>query len=574
MHRLPLLSIRSKIFAAMCMSSTLIVVIIFFVLNLVFFYFSISTQVSTSLKELSYINTQLDFFINSATNYSRTIVSDPLIHDYATHYKKTAAISTPLVQTHIKDEIAHTIQNTKYIHSVSLYDTDFDFLVSSEIYPTPMDGSSLKGLEEKTWLLTQKKAKTNNQPIYTLSCFSPFYSYSTAEHLGYIEMTLLESSIRDIYTLPHLHANETFLIDTGGSILSSNSDSYSIKNTYPYFNKLIAAREKTYFITSKDTVFFNYNQYLNAYIVTHIPLVTILNPLYALTLVCISFSIFCVFLYIPIASRLARTITHPIAQLIQHTQTIKDGCWQPTTIVQTDTDISMLAESFNSMVLAQEELKNQLLFAQKEQDKLTLNLLQEQINPHFLYNTLDNICSLAEIGELELLNQLIFNLSTFYRKGLSSGQAYITIREELEMVRSYMHILQIRYYNKFDFTISCPDELLSQRCLKFLLQPIVENSIYHGIKPLETKGHIHITVSRESDGSITFSITDNGIGISSDALSKIWASENKHFGLRNIHYRIQLHYGTQYGLTLEKHLPTGCLATLKIHSNGGPYHET
>ena len=107
-----------------------------------------------------------------------------------------------------------------------------------------------------------------------------------------------------------------------------------------------------------------------------------------------------------------------------------------------------------------------------------------QVNPHFLYNTLDNICALAELDEKETLIQLVMNLSSFYRSSLSNGKMHISIGQELEISRAYLEILQIRYFHKFDFTITCPEALKNYSCIKLLLQPILENSIYHGIKGL------------------------------------------------------------------------------------------
>ncbi len=190
--------------------------------------------------------------------------------------------------------------------------------------------------------------------------------------------------------------------------------------------------------------------------------------------------------------------------MISHTQRVKEGEWIPVNESYNDSDIGLLFEEFNSMIIAQKKLKNDLLNSEKIKNKVALDLLQQQVNPHFLYNTLDNICSLAEIDEKETLIDLVMNLSAFYRQGLSNGHTHITVKEELAVTEAYLRIMKVRYYNRFDFHI------------------------------------------REED------------------YESIWATGNTHFGIKNIHQRIQLYYGSEYGLTIANHPQGGCISTITI----------
>lgn len=158
---------------------------------------------------------------------------------------------------------------------------------------------------------------------------------------------------------------------------------------------------------------------------------------------------------------------------------------------------------------------------------------------------------------------MVMDLSTFYRESLSKGRFYLTIKEELEMTEAYLHILKIRYYNKFDYTITCPERLLNNCCLKLLLQPIVENSIYHGIKELEYNGLLEIVVE-ETEKIIKMTVMDNGIGLTKELESRIWEKDSSHFGIKNIHQRIQLYYGPEYGLSIYNRPKGGCTTILKI----------
>ena len=224
------------------------------------------------------------------------------------------------------------------------------------------------------------------------------------------------------------------------------------------------------------------------------------------------------------------------------------------------------------MIAIQTKMRDDLIEAEKLKQQLSLNLLQQQVNPHFLYNTLDNICALAELDEKETLIQLVMNLSSFYRSSLSNGKTHISIGQELEISRAYLEILQIRYFHKFDFTITCPEALKNYSCIKLLLQPILENSIYHGIKGLDRHGILHIEAEDAGD-CIRFTISDNGRGFSKEDYEKIWQQDADHFGIKSIQQRILLYYGPGYGLSMESPQTGGCITVITLPKQEGlPCH--
>lgn len=224
------------------------------------------------------------------------------------------------------------------------------------------------------------------------------------------------------------------------------------------------------------------------------------------------------------------------------------------------------------MLLSQEKLTQDLIVAQKTKDKLSLDLLQQQVNPHFLYNTLDNIGSLAELDETALLIRLVSNLSEFYRHSLSGGNLIVSIAEELELTQAYVNIMQIRYVDKFSFSVDCPGEIRARRCLKLLLQPIIENSIYHGVKELDGFGHITVRVLM-CHSDIKFVIEDNGPGIPEEALNLQNISGKGHFGIQSIQKRIQMYYGDHYGLTMQNREQGGLRTIIIIPGEEGAEHE-
>ena len=574
MHNFRFLSIRNKFFYAMFVSSSIIIFIICIITNIVFINSFIKEQKASSFQGLKHIAKQLDFLITSTENYSKTIITSPIVQQTTLQYKQNQNIDSDTFFSQVKDELNHIIQSTPYIHSVSLYGFDGKFLTST-LYTNPSDSILTKGtFHEKEWFTSQKPLKTDSHTLLnTFSCVRPFFSYDTGEHLGYLEIAVLESSIAQLYIDSISSHNQLFIMDDQG-IIKSTRNSPTIGQPYPLFEYISRANTSFSYTQHGDMLLFTqYVPTLNWYIINAKSTEFFFQPIYSLVWICIGIALLCILLYIPLAKLLSCTITSPLQELITHTQKIKAGQWAPIKNVQGDEDVTALLNAFNSMVESQEKMKNKLLDTQHAKDKLSLDLLQEQINPHFLYNTLDNICSLAEIGELDTLIHIVMNLSTFYRRALSNGKTFITIREELELTEAYLHILQIRYFNLFEFEIICSDHVLDYPCLKLLLQPIVENSIYHGIKELPYKGVLTIRVVEEKNDLI-FTVRDNGIGIDENKIHTLFCEPSNHFGIQNIHQRIQLHYGANYGLTLANHPEGGCITTIRIDKKGGTIYAT
>ena len=201
-----------------------------------------------------------------------------------------------------------------------------------------------------------------------------------------------------------------------------------------------------------------------------------------------------------------------------------------------------------------------------------LNILYEQINPHFLYNALDTIYQLCDMGETQNAKEMTHSLATFYRIGVSKGTNYITLEDECTHAQVYLSILKIRFAD-FTYSIHLPEDLKHCITIKKILQPILENAIYHGIHPLyDRTGHVSICVSRQGD-DIQITIADNGIGILEHDLAHIRKSLNEDFhptkkgkiyGIKNVHARIHLTYHHHYGLTIDSTPEVGTTVTITI----------
>lgn len=252
------------------------------------------------------------------------------------------------------------------------------------------------------------------------------------------------------------------------------------------------------------------------------------------------------------SKRLSRSITGPIEALSRRVEVISSGDLTELPAIQAgEIEVQALSDGVEQMVTHLNELIEKNKNEEIHRRNAELALLRAQINPHFLYNTLDTIIWLIEAGDLERSVQMVNSLSNFFRFSLTRGKDVITLAEEEKHILSYLEIQQIRYHDVMDYEINIPEEL-GRYCLpKLTLQPLVENALYHGIKLKRGKGHIEVA-GRQESRCIILTVSDNGAGMSPDRLEELRQAIREDrklgFGLRAIHKRLQLMFGEEYGV--------------------------
>ncbi len=270
--------------------------------------------------------------------------------------------------------------------------------------------------------------------------------------------------------------------------------------------------------------------------------------------------------------RIMQSITVPIRKLSEVTKQAGRGDFAVRVQEDSDDELAVLNANFNRMVERIGQLVEHIRIEQITLRQTELKVLQAQINPHFLYNTLDSIIWLAEAGKKEEVVQMVSALSDFFRTTLSKGKDYITLKEEEKHIRSYLQIQQFRYRDILEYEIDIQEELYPYSILKLTLQPLVENALYHGIKNKRGIGHIQV-VAREEKENIVFCVHDNGIGMKPEQLAHVEEllerdllkeGEPSGFGLFNVNQRLQLNYGSEYGLKINSIYGEGTTVTAII----------
>lgn len=274
---------------------------------------------------------------------------------------------------------------------------------------------------------------------------------------------------------------------------------------------------------------------------------------FALILILITFLSY----YIPLS------ITHPIRKLGEVTDQVAKGDLTVRSEVRSGAEVSVLSDSLNTMIDKINELLEQVKKEQGRLRRAEFELLQSQINPHFLYNTLDTIIWLAEAGEQKKVVDMVGSLSDFFRTSLNQGKDMVSVKEELHHSRSYLEIQQVRYQDILQYEIQVPEALFCYLIPKITIQPLVENALYHGIKNKRGVGKIIITGKRERDCFI-LSVKDNGAGMSSERLEAVREGMNQKsqtdkdiYALYNVNERIRLNFGQKYGLSIYSVLGEG-----------------
>ncbi|MCF7924939.1 MAG: histidine kinase [Candidatus Izimaplasma sp.] len=250
---------------------------------------------------------------------------------------------------------------------------------------------------------------------------------------------------------------------------------------------------------------------------------------------------------------LTRQITLPLQKLTAHMQEIEthENFHQKVSI-EGQKEVVILAHAYNQMTEEIKGLMDRLVTEQKEKRKTEFIALQAQINPHFLYNTLDSIVWLSEQKRNEDVIQMVIALSRFFRVAISRGKTIIPIEKEIEHAKNYLLIQKIRYSDKFNFEFEIDEEVYQYSVVKLILQPILENAIQHGISA-EFDGYIEIRLLLKND-SVVFEVENNGYGLTQNQINEIYLMiENDHkqsVGLRNVYQRLKLYYGNEANLEI------------------------
>lgn len=472
--------------------------------------------------------------------------------------------------------LVNNIQTEDYVHAVQLFDADLQLYAGISTRDTfrydaaqPFNGFDrvirLQGKLDWVGVIP-----SNNE--YHLLVSRAINDLMTFEFRGLLVLSYREAGIRALYEpLRRNPAENIYIVDSEGKIISSNRQE-AIGAAWAEQSDLPLERKPGFYSgqTNQHYYFYTTNERNLWQIVSIAPFHILekeigriqywMASLFALSIAVITI----------VSLFVSKWVTRPILVLTRLIQKVQQGDWTLRSDITQRDEIGSLARGYNVMVGRLNDQLKEIYAEQQKQKEMELKAMQMQMNPHFLYNSLEIIRGMAQRKHVPEIESMILHLSGFYRIALSQGKETVSLREELELTEKYLSIQRLLLQPRLVFYIEADDTLYSYEIVKLVLQPLVENAIVHGFHRDGRKACIEIIVSRQGD-RIHFHISDNGVGIAPRKLDEINAmltrnsrSEYEGYGIYNVHHRIALYYGSGYGLRYDSEADKGTTVHFSI----------
>ncbi|GAB2571100.1 cache domain-containing sensor histidine kinase [Gracilibacillus alcaliphilus] len=395
----------------------------------------------------------------------------------------------------------------------------------------------------------------------------------STEPIGYLSFTISEDLIFDLIAeLEMGQTGSTFILDQTGTVLTSQlrgsvgtkldekileniSDRYR-ENTDSVIQKIGSTN---YFIA------FDQSEETGWSVLGLVPSDEITEGLWEVQRILLIIIIVWVILTIFLSSKITKSVTNPLMELITTMKTVEKGDFSVRVNLKQNREIQSISNSFNRMIYKVNELIKQVYEREMKEKQAELKALQAQINPHFLYNTLDTFYWMLYVKGEEKIGGLIVSLSSMLRYSISNEGSFVVLKQEMDNVQNYINLQSARSGDKINFELQMAESLEHAKVLKLILQPIVENAVHHGLEESNKDGRIIIS-TREDQGNLIIAVEDNGIGIEKAQIESFQKERqiNNGIGLHNVDERIKLTFGSAYGIEIESEIGKGTRVSIKL----------
>lgn len=545
-------------------------------------YISLIRQTSQSLVT-SQVHTMTSSLDNALTSYQNLAVALTLDNSVQQYIRRTssflenyenqinvrqALINAGNMQANIQFLAVLRNQNMESIYSGTIGLTTTSFY---EKYEQDFKGARRAG---KGTMRINFQSEYSQTSGYTISIYHPLYSANTVGlELGMLCFSTEEPVLRQIIELQsEIVDMRLFLVDDSGTIVSC-TDQAQIGQTAPFSHHLYEnsgiLEENENFLVYERVGNWNY------YMIGAIPQSSLYRDGIQTVIILIFAIVAMVIISLFLGSRLVKHSYQTMDQLVQCMDGVSSGKMDIRMSEKiSGEDFEKISRGFNQMMDQLNQLMEQVKEEQRQIEQARLNALQSQIKPHFLYNTLDCIHWQAAMDGNRKISRIVKALAAYYRICLSNGLDIISISQELSHIENYLTIQNIRYGDIISCEIRVEKEFLMVQIPKMTLQPLIENSIYHGIKIKEgNSGHIWID-ARYDDNDVVFTLADDGNGMEQTEIQNMNESifrhdENFGYGVRNVNKRIQLLFGKSYGLLYKKAPDGGLIVEIRLPKGGG-----
>lgn len=549
---------------------------------------AIRSKTSTySSQVMNQVGVNIERELNRLENDSIEIEFSSLTQSVLTNIKNMSAWEIEIVQLTMKENL---VKKFSFLHDVSdvlLYTNDRrrivaygdrsfklnlkkDFLDTylkelEEKEGTPVWKSSNIDVEERLVKFATSAEQMNKSDCILLG--RAVLSLETREIIGTLLIRTNERYFSNIYRNIDMGKNaDIFVVDSNGIVVSSRNTKIPVAKQYKdqmLIKELLnrtGSQDKTFNMSidgKKYMIAFSYLKDADWFVVSTIPysylnaeVKGILTNIMLLVLGCSVLAVLLSYIF-------TLTLSKPLKRLINTMNEVKRGNLSVSIIDNSTDEIGEVVGNFNTMLNEIKNLMESVKLNEKQKREAEIKILQAQINPHFLSNTLNTVKWLAGAQKAHNIEALVSSLIKLLHVSMGKGDDFITMGEEVEYIKSYINIQEYRYYDKFRVVFEIEEDILDYKILRFLIQPVVENAIIHGIGPMTEQGLISIKGFKYND-VLKIRVTDNGEGIPRERLCKILTVddyENKSkfsgIGINNVNERIQINFGDEFGLHIE-----------------------
>lgn len=469
-------------------------------------------------------------------------------------------------------------------YSVTMLDNDgFSYTSTNADH-----NDDLSGIQNELWYLYIPADLGGDAVFWTQSHKDPvigngfFFSAvrRTVNHEGKEVTILISIPERVLYQTYQnvINDNTVYIVDPRGRIVSSNSERMVSLNYFNMKRLDTLVSSGSYAIVEKSGVKYLVSRYDNPkydlVYLEEIPLAGLLSSLEHMQRMTAAVACLTILFSCGVIWMVVHTLSSPLLKLCQKLERVSEGDFQTEFDIQSWAEVSLINDVSGEMVRKISSLFEDLKEEDRQKRLAELEFLQAQINPHFMYNTLFSIKCLVNLGENDVAERMLEHFIAMLSTILSNKNEMISLQEELVILQQYFVVLQCKYGDEILLEFDIPQALLNRRVLKFILQPIVENSIFHGLEPTGSKGHVVVT-AREEGGRLLLAVEDDGAGMDEQKLSevrrRIGESSSDMVGINNVIKRIKLHYGAEYGVEIssEKNVGTRVLLILPVLKEEG-----
>lgn len=546
-----------------------------------FIYFNkvIENKVSTTISNfLNIVDWNINSFVSSVENVSNGIFLSNDIHAYLT-YKKTDPKLYRLETSSLEHLNNITVVNNPFINAIYVGNENHGFLkinrgeqkLKNNIYQTIKKSNIyprlINGQWQGEWLNgsnLELVKDSNNSLLYGRN----IRDLGTKEQMGLLLIDLDPSYFQQMFQNSN-PPGDILVLDGDKILFTSSKQRFSPSQVA----KIIQGRGKSGTIKqvmNGTQYFFNYhtNKKTNWDVVSIVPYKNIVREVNQLRLITISLLVTALILSLIIALFITRRITKHLSLLRMVTEKMEKRETVLGIHFNNEDEIGQIGNRIVHLYNWNNDLTKRLYKSQIKEKEAELLALQSHINPHFLYNTLNTIFWMAEKLQAKQIAKIAINLSKIFKLTLNDGNHITFVKNELEQVKSYLDIQNIRFDHKINCIFNIEPEIMEEKIIKLLLQPIVENSVYHGLEQKES-GTIIIEGYKQDNG-LVFKISDTGEGFDINEVN----IKTKGYALKNINERLKLYYGKEYGLKIESEIGKGTTVYLKVGLNSdGIIHD-